>query len=582
MRWSQPQYEHDCTEMFPARVVALLLAGHRARIGERSTEHYGSEIAVANRWLMRQSKTLRAAKITRAFDLNQLNEYAEQYAEHCRRLRPLDQWDDAAQLRALAHRLAFCEGIGIEVHFTKKTRFEGIVMRLEEPHWWRRQLRKSWTRASENACRELGTIRKGTDPFASLDAVRFRRAQRLTHRGFMERHIMVSSAGEQLSLLAIAERSLSNPALRRGEFMCRARGFEAIAQDLGHVAEFVTLTTPSAYHAQLAGGGRNTRFEGFNVREAQAWLCKMWARVRAKLQRLSIGCYGFRIAEPHHDGTPHWHLLMFLPAHHADTFRKVIHDHFLAEYGDEPGARDVRVKFERIDPAQGSATGYIAKYVAKNIDGAGQIGTAPDDETDRPVSESVERVDAWASIHGIRQFQQIGGAPVGLWREARRLRDPVADRDIERARLAADRGDWRGFIYAAACNDPNPGRKTALKLEKESTGECNRYRELKLERVTGLRYCSAVVITRTKRWRIQRRRMGGAASTVRVPKARNDQNARPSRLLSGSSLGPVSITVREHDSTTCPYCEAERRGDPWTTSPGSKQNRSMAQAMPRS
>ncbi|WP_408396628.1 replication endonuclease [Paraburkholderia sediminicola] len=77
--------------------------------------------------------------------------------------------------------------------------------------------------------------------------------------------------------------------------------------------------------------------------------------------------FGMRVAEPHHDATPHWHGLIF--SKDVDRVCAVMRAHGLRDSGNEAGAQERRVKFERIDSAKGSAVGYIAKYIAKNIDG---------------------------------------------------------------------------------------------------------------------------------------------------------------------------------------------------------------------
>lgn len=523
MRTSQRQWEARCTQRMPPNIAQLVLERHRGMVGLPAQES-SSPWYTANQWLAQQSKELKRAQLYRAFDDAAIIDYAENYATRCRHLRPPAGSDDLAEFHALRVRLEFAASVEVIPQANRRSTCASIAARLDDPHWWRRQLRKVWTRAAENAMRELGIVRKGREPYASNAAVRYRRAQRARAANFLQSQVAINEADEELDLWELAQRSVSNHALRRGEFMTRVRGFEEIATHRGHVPLFVTATAPSAFHAQLAAGGTNPAWSRAVIRAAQQWLCKVWSRVRARWKRKGRLVYGFRIAEPHHDGTPHWHMLLFMRAKDRDAVRADIAAKWLAEFGDEKGAQVARVKFENIDPGKGSATGYVAKYVSKNIDGAGVIGNATDLETDEVVSDSVVRVDAWASIHAIRQFQQLGGPPVGLWREARRIREPVADPDIERARKCADDGHWAAFCYAVGGELLT--RKTSLRLVREETGRCNRYGELRPSCTVGLAYASARVYTRPHTWRLERKR-----AALSLPR-------------SDSTLGPVAITVR--------------------------------------
>lgn len=368
--------------------------------------------------------------------------------------------------------------------------------------------------AAESGLRAAGQVHRHASPYASRETVRRRQQQRRRNAAFLgERLAVCEQTGEQLALWDVAQASLANPALRRAEFMVRLRGFETIGADCGHVAQFVTVTTPSRYHARGVDGRPNQRHDGSSARDAQLYLRQLWARCRAKLKRLSVLVYGFRIAEPHHDGTPHWHLILWTPRGQADTLRAVMRGYAMADTPGEPGADRHRFTVERIDPARGGATAYVAKYVAKNIDGHA-VGL--DLEADAPAVDTVSAVDAWASTFRVRQFQQVGGPPVGLWRELRRVRDPVECEPIERARSCADAGDWAGFVRALGGIEHC--RRAPLVVDREAHG-LNEWGEPAAARPVGVRCGAVLVRTREKVWVIVLR-------------------AQP------AALGPVSITVR--------------------------------------
>lgn len=239
---------------------------------------------------------------------------------------------------------------------------------------------------------------------------------------FLANTIATNENGESFSLLELSQKGVADPKIRKGELMMRARGFEELAKSHGHQAAFLTITCPSKYHrAYATTGDENPNWQGYTPLDGQHYLNEIWVLIRSKLSRLNIPFYGFRVSEPQHDGTPHWHLLLFVEEHLYQDMVEVMREYAMREDSEEKGAGDHRFKEVKIDPNKGSATGYIAKYVSKNIDGSDLDSGVYDEDP----KDAACRVDAWAACWGIRQFQQLGGCSVTVWRELRRLKNAM-------------------------------------------------------------------------------------------------------------------------------------------------------------
>lgn len=351
-----------------------------------------------------------------------------------------------------------CDAVG--VGRPKSLTAQGAVNRGLCHIWWRRVLRRKVARTVEHGAISLGLVNKTSGGYASDDAVARRAGQLARNEKMLAATLMRNEAGQIFTLAELASFSVSNRDNRRGELMTRIRGCEEFAGSEGHEGLFFTLTCPSKFHSMTAPhkNGRalkNRKYQGASPREAQAWMCKTWARARAELARKNIQMYGFRVAEPHHDGCPHWHaLLWFAGGGDAGRATGIIKDYWLEEDGNEPGARRNRVNVKKM--MAGGAAGYIAKYIAKNVGGNIDIGRHLDGTggdlgavfgVDVGAVQGYQRVDAWAATWGIRQFQAIGQPPVTVWRELRR----VTRDQIDTARVDGDKAAW--WLWGAVHRD---------------------------------------------------------------------------------------------------------------------------------
>lgn len=345
----------------------------------------------------------------------------------------------------------------------------GQLKRLACPVWWRRQLRRLTSRRREQRQRVLGRVHDRAGIYVSHEGITRRNSQKLRNAAMLEAVLAINELDQSYTLAELAELGLANPDNRRAELMLRIADTEREAVRLGHVGLFLTITTPSRFHAVHRGTARvNRKWEQgghADPREAQAYLQNLWSRARAFLGRRGLGVYGIRVVEPHHDGCPHWHLLLWCEPQNVGAVLGAIRSYALE---DSPGevANDETVRFDAklIDPAKGSAAGYVLKYVTKNINGKQTVrGHVTGDHLDsygHDLKTSAPRIEAWAACWGIRQFQFYGLPSVTVWRQTRKIReatdllewmesydpDPATVELMGKLWRACDAGEWAEFL----------------------------------------------------------------------------------------------------------------------------------------
>lgn len=401
------------------------------------------------------------------------------------------------------------------------------LTRLSNEKWWRGQLRKSCIRKLDHVWRERGYVNRQKQLYVSDAAVYKRRDQNRRNRDLLESLEATNEDGYKAILLELSERSISNPKNRRNELMTRIRGTQEVAETMGLQCYFYTLTAPSKYHAFNTRIKKlNLKYNGATPKEAQNYLCEVWARVRAEWQRQEIDVFGLRVAEPHSDGCPHWHLMLFMTPETAKKANRIFRLHAVAEdrkelfvvakkkYNFEP-------RFKVIELPASIAAGYVAKYISKNIDGLTTNDESIGDDFEALSSEEVgeqanavltsERVQAWSATWGIRQFQFIGSPSVTVYRELRRGCSNGAfenaknmnKRVLSALVAAADLGDWAEFskLMGGMCcklKDQTLRALYVLKSEKNLYGEA-------IEELRGVVGDGLVkVITRIHQWKVTR------------------------------------------------------------------------------
>ncbi len=201
----------------------------------------------------------------------------------------------------------------------------GAILRLTCAEWWKRKLwllRCEWR---EEQLRAACLVSRKTSPYLSQDALSEFHAQREKTRDFLKSFMLENEDGFTIDLETVYYAGVSNPVHRKAEMMATMKGLELLAEARGDKAVFLTVTCPSKYHATTENGHPNPKWNGATMRDSSDYLVNtFFAAVRKKLNRDGLRWYGIRTVEPHHDGTVHWHMMVFA---HPEEIETIVSHH---------------------------------------------------------------------------------------------------------------------------------------------------------------------------------------------------------------------------------------------------------------
>ncbi|EIV1736988.1 replication endonuclease [Vibrio parahaemolyticus] len=192
-------------------------------------------------------------------------------------------------------------------------------------------------------------------------------------------------------------------------------GMEEKAEELGYKFLFITPTCPPEYHSNSTKG-KKSKWKYKSAKEGNDYLNGQWRKLGKSFDkklgkglRFGVkngGAFGKKVVEPHKDGCPHWHLILFCKPSQIEGYKKLFMHFFSRKssngkrFGCEIIEQGKDINGNKINKKLASPASYILKYMQKTQNVRMEDGNINDDNN--------IAVDAWKHATRIRTQANFG------------------------------------------------------------------------------------------------------------------------------------------------------------------------------
>ncbi|EOK5959814.1 replication endonuclease [Vibrio parahaemolyticus] len=250
--------------------------------------------------------------------------------------------------------------------------------------------------------------------YASERAMKVREEQLSSHNNYLENLIL-----ENGKTVKDIQKTMSSKLF---ELYVTIKGYEDISKEKDFIWLFITLTCPPEFHPNPSEKFGFSKWDGSYVNDAKDFFTNKFRLIRMKANddemNFSLNsAFGIKVLEPHKDGTPHVHLILFVKREYEDYYKNLFIRYFrryvevpfhdqdgnLIEYH---GCDIIREGYDRNgvkleDENISSAASYVIKYCLKNQE-LNSLNTSKFGDND------IDAINAWKSANRLRSFSMLG------------------------------------------------------------------------------------------------------------------------------------------------------------------------------